>query len=186
MKSVCVYCGSGTGADPSLAEDTRALARALAEGNYGLVYGGGDIGLMGILAREMMALGGEVTGVIPEHIHRHVPEGNLTRLHVVKDMHARKAMMVSLSEGFIALPGGIGTLEELFEVFTWSQLGYHSRPVAVLNLRGFYDGLLTFLDGLVDRGFLKKTHRDILIVDDRPGRLLSRMEDYIPREVSKW
>ncbi len=176
MKSICVYCGSATGTSPLYADQARALASVLVNHNMQLIYGGGDVGLMGILANEVMRLGGEVTGVIPQLLlEKEVEHRGLTRLHIVKDMHERKAMMANLSDAFIALPGGIGTLEELFEVLTWHQIGFHKKPVGLLNGNGFYDGLLGFLDHLVTEGFLKSEHRALLHVANDPTELLTRL-----------
>jgi len=164
MKSICVYCGSSSGTSPVYADAARALAHALVEQNLNLVYGGGNVGLMGILADEMMRLGGDVTGVIPKLLLE-TESGHLgiTRLRIVKDMHERKAMMADLCDGFIALPGGIGTLEELVEMLTWQQLGFHQKPVGLLNVDGFYDGLLRFLEHMVRQGFLQSVHRASLL-----------------------
>ncbi|WP_312184317.1 TIGR00730 family Rossman fold protein, partial [Massilia timonae] len=142
MKTLAVYCGAAHGANPFYADAARALARAMVEHNIALVYGGGKVGLMGVIADEVLRLGGEATGVIPRAlVEREVGHAGLTRLFVVKDMHERKAMMSDLSEGFIAMPGGMGTLEELFEMVTWAQLGIHAKPIGLLNVNGFYDGL---------------------------------------------
>ncbi|PRC91862.1 TIGR00730 family Rossman fold protein [Solimicrobium silvestre] len=164
MKSICVYCGSATGISPSYADAARSLAGVLVGHNLNLIYGGGNIGLMGIIADEVMRLGGEVTGVIPKAlVDKEVAHMALTRLYIVNDMHERKAMMASLCDGFIALPGGIGTLEELFEMLTWLQLEFHQKPVGLLNVGGFYDGLISFLDHTVLQGFLKPTHHALLL-----------------------
>lgn len=179
MKSLCVYCGSSPGLTPRYAEAARALAKELVKDNISLVYGGGNVGLMGIIADQVLELGGEVTGIIPKSlVAREVAHASLTRLHIVKDMHERKAMMAELSDGFIALPGGIGTLEELFEVFTWSQLKLHDKPIGILNVDGFYDGLLTFLEHQVNEGFLKSAQANILLVETEPDKLLSRCKTY--------
>ena len=176
MKTICVYCGSADGTMPHYGDMARKLASALVDQNIGLVYGGGNIGLMGTLANEVMRLGGEVTGVIPQLLmDLEVGHMALTRLHIVKDMHERKALMNQLSDGFIALPGGIGTLEELFEMLTWRQLGYHSKPVGILNAFGFYDLLLQFLKFQVDQGFLKPVHRDLLLQADNPAELIAQL-----------
>jgi len=176
MKSICVYCGSSAGISTFYAEQARALARVIVNHNMQLVYGGGDVGLMGIIANEVMHLGGEVTGVIPQLLlEKEVEHKGLTRLHIVKDMHERKAMMADLSDAFIALPGGIGTLEELFEVLTWHQIGFHQKPVGLINEDGFYDGLLGFLDHLVRQGFLKPEHRALLHVANNPTDLLTQL-----------
>lgn len=177
MKTICVYCGSANGTTPHYAQVARVLAAALVDQNIELVYGGGNIGLMGTLANEVMRLGGEVTGVIPQLLlDLEVGHMALTRLHIVKDMHERKALMNELSHGFIALPGGIGTLEELFEMLTWRQLGYHSKPVGILNAFGFYDMLLQFLNFQVDQGFLKPEHRDLLLGSDDPAKLIEQLK----------
>ena len=164
MKSLCIYCGSSIGASPVYADAARDLAKAMVNDNISLVYGGGNVGLMGVIADEVLRLGGEATGVIPKALmDREVGHGGLTRLHIVKDMHERKAMMATLSDGFIAMPGGIGTLEELFEVFTWSQLGLHEKPIGLLNVNGFYDGLIAFLKHVVTQGFLKTGQASLLM-----------------------
>jgi hypothetical protein len=151
-----------------------------------LVYGGGKVGLMGVIADEVLRLGGEVTGVIPKALmDREVGHTGLTRLHIVKDMHERKAMMAELSDGFIAMPGGIGTLEELFEVFTWSQLGLHDKPIGLLNVAGFYDGLLTFLRHVVDQRFLKAEQAALLVSEASPTALLDRFRTYNPQREDK-
>jgi uncharacterized protein (TIGR00730 family) len=186
MKSVCVYCGSSFGALPVYAEAARALAREMVSDNIELVYGGGSVGLMGVIADEVMRLGGEVTGVIPQAlVDKEVGHHGLTRLHIVKDMHERKAMMADLSDGFIAMPGGIGTLEELFEVFTWSQLGFHSKPIGLLNVQGFYAGLIAFIEHTVTEGFLKAGHAALLMHDTDPRMLLERFKSFQPRYQDK-
>ena len=173
MKSICVYCGSASGNSPVYAQAARSLASTLVGHNLSLVYGGGNVGLMGILADEVLRLGGEVTGVIPQSLmEKEVGHIALTQLHIVKDMHERKAMMAQLSDGFIALPGGIGTLEELFEMLTWLQLGFHQKPIGLLNVDGFYDGLLAFLNHTVAQGFLKPAHRQLLRESTDPIELI--------------
>ncbi len=186
LRTLCVYCGSSAGRDPAYADAARALGRQMAERGLSLVYGGGHVGLMGIIADAVLDAGGEVTGVIPAALmEAEVGHERLSRLHVVKDMHERKAMMAEQADGFIAMPGGIGTLEELFEVMTWLQLGYHAKPVGVLNVRGFYDGLLAFLDQQQATGFLRAEHRALLIADTDPASLLERMMRFeMPEEVS--
>ena len=177
MKTLCVYCGSATGTVSQYADMARALATELVDQNIGLVYGGGNIGLMGLLANQVLQLGGEVTGVIPQRLmDMEVGHMALTRLHIVKDMHERKALMAQLSDGFIAMPGGIGTLEELFEMLTWRQLGYHKKPVGLLNAFGFYDGLLQFLNYQVEQGFLKPVHRDLLHQSGDPHDLIRQLK----------
>jgi len=186
MKSLCVYCGSSMGVSPAYADAARGLARAMVDANIALVYGGGNIGLMGVIADEVLQLGGEVTGVIPKAlVDREVGHAGLTRLHVVKDMHERKALMAELSGGFVAMPGGIGTLEELFEVFTWSQLGFHDKPIGLLNVDGFYDGLLGFLRHVVDQGFLRAAQADLLVSADTPDALLAALKRYDPHREDK-
>jgi uncharacterized protein (TIGR00730 family) len=181
MKNLCVYCGASTGFDPVYAEGARSLAKELVNNHIGLVYGGGKVGLMGIIADEVLRLGGEATGVIPQLLmDKEVGHTGLTRLHVVKDMHERKAMMADLSDGFIAMPGGIGTLEELFEVFTWSYLGLHSKPMGLLNTHGFYDGLIGFLRHTVSQGFLKQAQAAMLVHETHAGDLVQRMRTFQP------
>ena len=187
MKAVCVYCGSSSGILPLYAQAARQLAAELVSGNMSLVYGGGNVGLMGIIADEVLRLGGEVTGVIPQALmDKEVGHRGLTGLHIVKNMHERKALMAELSDGFIAMPGGMGTLEELFEVLTWSQLGFHEKPTGLLNVNGFYQGLLSFLNHTTEQGFLKPAHLDLLIADDQPQALLKKMQSYQPVHIKKW
>lgn len=186
MQSLCIFCGSSPGFSGIHADAARATGTALAEAGIALVYGGGAIGLMGIVADAAMAAGGTVTGVIPKALaDREVAHRGLTRLHIVGSMHERKAMMADLSDGFIAMAGGIGTLEEVFEIWTWGQLGDHRKPIALLNVGGFYDPLIGFLDTVVDAGFFRRRHRDMLIVGDEPGALLRRMRDYAPPDPGK-
>ena len=186
MKSICVYCGSSLGAADHYADAARALAGQMVAGKLALVYGGGNVGLMGVIADEVMRLGGEATGVIPIALmDKEVGHRNLTRLHVVKDMHERKAMMAELSDGFIAMPGGIGTLEELFEVLTWSQLGFHNKPIGLLNVNGFYDDLIKFIQHLVAQGFLRSEHASLMMHEpDAPG-LLQRFKTFQPQYQHK-
>jgi uncharacterized protein (TIGR00730 family) len=187
LKSLCVFCGSSAGVAPRHADAARDMGAALARADVGLVYGGGAVGLMGIVADSVMAAGGTVIGVIPKALaDLEVAHHGLTRLHIVSSMHERKAMMADLSDGFIAMAGGIGTLEELFEIWTWGQLGDHQKPVAMLNVGGFYDPLIGFLDTVVDAGFFRPQHRAMLVVDDEPARLIDRMRDYRPPHIGKW
>lgn len=186
MKSLCVYCGSSIGTSPVYAEAARALARAMVGENIDLVYGGGNVGLMGVIADEILRAGGEATGVIPKALlDKEVGHLALTRLHIVKDMHERKAMMAELSDGFIAMPGGIGTLEELFEVFTWSQLGFHDKPIGLLNVDGFYDGLIAFLEHVVSQGFLKPAQATLLMHEADGKVLLERLKAFQPGKHEK-
>ena len=181
MKSIAVYCGASLGADPLYADAARALGQVLVEHNIALVYGGGKVGLMGVIADEVLRLGGEATGVIPRAlVEREVGHAGLTRLFVVKDMHERKAMMADLSEGFIAMPGGMGTLEELFEMVTWAQLGIHAKPIGLLNVNGFYDGLRAFVGHQVAEGFVRPEHEDLMIADSDPDQLIQRLRAVVP------
>jgi len=186
MKSLCIYCGSSAGASPSYADAARKLAAAMVENNIALVYGGGNVGLMGIIADEVLRLGGKATGVIPKALlDKEVGHLGLTRLHIVKDMHERKAMMAELCDGFIAMPGGIGTLEEMFEVFTWSQLGFHDKPIGLLNVNGFYNGLIAFLDHVVAERFLRAEEAALLIPEENPRILLDKLKSYRPPRMNK-
>jgi uncharacterized protein (TIGR00730 family) len=188
VQNVCVFIGSNSGHDPAYADAARGLARLLAARGIGLVYGGARIGLMGVVATEMAAAGGEVVGVIPQDlVDREVANTELDDLRVVGSMHERKAMMASLADGFIALPGGLGTLEELFEILTWSQLGLHAKPCGALNVRGYYDGLAAFLDRSVSEGFVRPQHRELLLLDEDAEALLDRLADWTPPELGrKW
>ncbi|MES2019536.1 MAG: TIGR00730 family Rossman fold protein [Pseudomonadota bacterium] len=177
MKAIAVYCGANPGNAPVYADAARALGRALVARGLGLVYGGGHVGLMGIIADEVLRLGGEVTGVIPQQlVDRELAHPGLTRLFVVKDMHERKAMMAQQAGGFVALPGGMGTLEELFEMLTWSQLGIHAKPVGVLNVDGFYDHLIGFMAHAMEQGFIKPQHAGLMMVDSDPEALVARLQ----------
>jgi uncharacterized protein (TIGR00730 family) len=173
---VCVFCGSSLGRDPRYAELAKALARELVSRGIGVVFGGGSVGLMGVLADEVLAAGGALTGVIPHGLAaRELAHRGVADMRVVPTTHARKALMAELADGFVALPGGIGTLEELFEIVTWSQLGIHRKPVGVLNVAGYYDPLVALLDHAVAGGFVPARSRDLVIVDEEPARLLDRM-----------
>ncbi|MDO5058148.1 MAG: TIGR00730 family Rossman fold protein [Lautropia sp.] len=184
---VCVFCGSASGHLPVYSEMAAQLGQALADAAIGLVYGGASVGLMGVVADAALSRGGEVIGVIPQALAgREIAHEGLSALHVVDSMHTRKAMMAELSDAFVALPGGAGTLEEIFEVWTWAQLGYHGKPCALLNVQGYYDGLLAFLDGVVAQGFLRPAYREMLIVATTPQDLLARLRDYQPPAAPKW
>jgi len=187
MKRLCVFCGSSPGADPAYMAAARLLGALLAERGIGLVYGGASVGLMAEIANSTMAAHGEVIGVIPRSlVDREVAHRGLRDLRVVDSMHQRKAVMADLSDGFIAMPGGLGTLEEFFEVLTWAQLGMHTKPCGLLNIRGFYDKLLAFLDHAVDQHFIKPVHRATVMVADTPAGLLAKLADYRAPSSGKW
>ena len=186
IRRVCVFCGSRVGNRSSYADDARALARHLAANGTGIVYGGGNIGLMGILADAALEAGGEVIGVIPQSlVDQEVAHLGLSDLRVVGSMHERKALMAELADGFIALPGGYGTLEEFCEILTWAQLGLHSKPCGILNCDGYYDQLLSLFDHAVTEQFLKPINRRMVISDSRPEALLRRLREYEVPVVSK-
>ena len=186
MNRICVFCGSSVGSDEAYAAAARELAEELNQRGVGLVYGGGNVGLMGILADAVLAGDGEVIGVIPESLRRReVAHNQLSELHVVDSMHQRKALMADLADGFIALPGGLGTLEELFEVWTWAQLQLHGKPLGVINAGRYYDTLLPFLDHLVQQRFVAPAHRAMLLVEQTPARLLDRFEQDRPPSTPK-
>jgi len=179
LRRVCVFCGSSMGLKPAYAEAARAMGRLLASCGLCLVYGGGNIGLMGVLADAALAAGGEVIGIIPEALLKfEVGHPELAELRVVGSMHERKAMMADLADAFIALPGGIGTLEELFEVWTWAQLGLHPKPLGLLDVGGYFDHLHVFLDHMVAEGFLKERHRAMAQIADDPAVLLALLAEY--------
>lgn len=187
LRSICVFCGASPGATPIYQEAAEALGRYLAENGIQLIYGGGAVGLMGIVANAALAAGGEVIGIIPQSLKdAEVGHSGLTRLEVVEGMHARKARMAELSDAFIALPGGLGTLEELFEVWTWGQLGYHAKPLGLLEVNGFFDPLLTFLDHLVQERFVRQPHRDMLQRAASPAELVSALAAWKPLAAPKW
>lgn len=177
MQRVCVFCGSRPGRSPAYLEAAERLAAALVRRDIGIVYGGAGIGVMGALADAALDQGGEVTGVMPEQLTaRELSHKHLTELHIVESMHERKALMGSLSDGFVALPGGLGTLEEFFEVLTWNQLGIHAKPCGLLNVDGFYDSLTSFLDHTVCEEFVPDAHRSFLLVEREPDALLDDMQ----------
>lgn len=184
---VCVFCGSSGGARPEYQAAAREFGTLLAERGVGLVYGGASVGLMGAVADAALAAGGNVIGVIPRALwEREVAHGGLDALHVVETMHERKALMAELADGFVALPGGIGTLEELFEVWTWAQLGIHRKPVALFDIVGYYRPLAAFLDAAVTERFLSAPHREMLLVEENAALLLERLKTYEPPVVEKW
>jgi uncharacterized protein (TIGR00730 family) len=187
MKRVCVFCGSSVGNRSEYADVAVALGRLLAARQIGLVYGGGHVGLMGVIADAVLAGGGEVIGVIPQALaDREIAHGGLTDLRVVDSMHTRKAMMADLSDAFIAMPGGVGTFEEFFEAITWTQLGLHRKACGLLNAGGFYTPLVAFIDQAVSEGFIKPIHRSMIVVDDNPERLLNTLDDIDLPDVPKW
>lgn len=187
MNRVCVFAGSNSGTRAEYFAAAADLGRSLAERGVGLVYGGARVGLMGALADGALAAGGHVTGVMPEALMaKEVAHHGLSDLRVVKSMHERKAMMADLAEGFIALPGGLGTLEELFEVLTWAQLGLHRKPCGLLDIQGYFGGLLAFMDHSVAEGFVKAEHRAMLLVAAGCGELLDAMAAFRPPTVTKW
>jgi uncharacterized protein (TIGR00730 family) len=188
VQRVCVFCGSSPGARPAYAEAAAELARLLVGDGIGVVYGGGAVGLMGVVADTVMAEGGEAIGVIPQAlVDREIGHAGLTDLRVVGSMHERKALMAELSDAFVALPGGMGTLEELFEVYTWSQLGLHRKPCGLLDVEGYYAGLQDFLAHAVRERFLREDHRAMLMVDRDPRALLDRLREFEPQAIQpKW
>jgi hypothetical protein len=187
IRSICVYCGSSSSARDEYFEAARATARAIASRGISLVYGGSNIGLMGAVADTVLAAGGEVTGVIPHAlVEKEVAHPGLTRQHVVESMHDRKALMVELADGFIALPGGFGTLDELFESLTWGQLRFHLKPIGLLNVSGYFDGLLSFCDRAVEDGFIHPAHRTMVLTATSPDELLDLMAAYHAPDAGKW
>lgn len=187
MKSICVFAGSKTGVNRIYEDAARDLGRAVAGRGYALIYGGGSVGLMGIMAEAAMAGGARVIGVIPGALaQREVAHEDLAELRVVRTMHERKALMSELSDAVIALPGGLGTMDELFEMLTWAQLGIHAKPCGLLNVAGYYDTLLALLDHMIGQGFLDPVHRSLLLVDDDAGRLLDAMPGHRMPGVEKW
>jgi uncharacterized protein (TIGR00730 family) len=187
IKRICVYCGSNSGSDPAFTQSARELGAALVRRGMGLVYGGGRVGLMGTIADSVLARGGEVIGVIPEALVKmEVAHQGLTDLRVVKSMHERKALMVDLADAFIAMPGGFGTLEELCEVLTWTQLGLHQKPHGILNVGGFYDSLLAFFDHAVATNFIRRTHRELVHTATDSERLIELLAEARPPQIHKW
>lgn len=187
LRSICVFCGASIGTNPAYREAAVALGKAIARRGMTLVYGGGAVGLMGTVADAAMAAGGEVIGIIPESLmNAEIGHKGLSRLEVVDGMHARKARMAELSDAFIALPGGLGTLEELFEVWTWGQLGYHAKPLGLLDVNGFYEKLGGFLDHIVEEGFVRPAHRAMLLLAQQADQLLDAMAHFESPVVPKW
>jgi uncharacterized protein (TIGR00730 family) len=187
LHTVCVFCAANPGAHPAYASRARAMGRHLAESGRRVVYGGGRTGLMGALAEGALEAGGEVVGIMPKHlVDREVAHTGLTELHVVTSMHERKALLAELSDGFLAMPGGLGTMEELFEIWTWGQLGLHRKPYGLLEVNGFFAPLLAFLDHAVGEGFVARANRDLLVVDADPASLITRMEAVVPPALARW
>jgi uncharacterized protein (TIGR00730 family) len=187
VRRLCVFSGSSPGGHPDYAAATAGLGRALAEAGIGVVYGGASVGLMGVVADAALAAGGEVVGVIPRAlVDREIAHPGLSELHVVGSMHERKALMADLSDGFVALPGGTGTLDELFEVFTWGQLGLHAKPLGLLDVRGYYAQLVAFLDHAVQERFVAAEHRDMLVLEDDAAALLEAFRRWRAPVRSKW
>ena len=187
FRSVCVYCGASPGHDPLYAEAARALGREMAQQTLALVYGGGHVGLMGIIADTVLEAGGEVTGVIPKALmDTEVGHQRISQLLVVKDMHERKALMAEHADAFIALPGGLGTLEELFETLTWAQLGFHEKPIGLLNVDGFYDGLVDFLAHQVRQGFVREEHARLLFNEPDASALIGQLQSFDMPEGVSW
>jgi uncharacterized protein (TIGR00730 family) len=183
MNRLAVYCGSATPADPIYIETARLVGRTLADRGIGVVYGGGRLGLMGALADSALEAGGEVIGVIPEALRSaEVTHLGCTEVHVVPGMHERKRMFTDLSDGFLTIPGGVGTMDELWEAVSWAQLGYHAKPVGLLNVAGFYDQLIAFNQHMIDVGFVRDQHKGILVSDDDLHRLLDRLARYTPHK----
>lgn len=187
LRRICVYCGSNPGSDPAHRVAAHELGAFLARSGVGLVYGGGNVGLMGAVADGALSQKGEVIGVIPRALmEKELGHGGVTELHVVTSMHERKQMMVDLSDGFIALPGGFGTLDELFETLTWLQLSFHDKPVGILNVGGFFDGLIDFIHHMSASGFLKPEHARCVLVESDAEKLLAAMESFRPPDLGKW
>jgi len=186
VKRICVNCGSSPGLDPAYMAMARRLGQVILDHGLDLVYGGADVGLMGEVADTVLRGNRAVIGIIPKSFAHKVSHQGLTELHVVDSMHERKAMMFDLSDAFIALPGGFGTLEEVAELMTWAQLGLHSKPCGLVNVAGYFDTLLSFLDNAVSQGFMKREHREMLLVSDDPETLINRFKNYQAPDVEKW
>jgi uncharacterized protein (TIGR00730 family) len=187
MQHICVFCGSSAGSNPAYAEAARVMGRELVARGMGLVYGGGHVGLMGVVADAVLEAGGEAIGVIPHSLAaREIAHQRLTTLHVVASMHERKAMMADLADAFVAMPGGFGTYEELFEAITWTQLGLHKKPCGLLNVAGFYDPVIRFIDHAVAEHFIRPQHRAALLVEQEPARLIDALQSVTLPEVPKW
>jgi uncharacterized protein (TIGR00730 family) len=187
MRRICVYCGSNTGVRALYADAARDLADVLVRHDLELVYGGADIGIMGVIANAVLELGGKVHGVIPKMLReKEIAHQGLTELHIVSSMHARKSMMAALSDGFVAMPGGFGTLEEIIEIITWGQLRFHNKPCGLLNIDGYFDHLLSYLDHARAEGFLRAENRQMLLCDRSATGLIQQFERYSAPHVEKW
>ena len=187
MKRLCVFCGSSAGNDPVFAAAARELGAGLARKKWGLVYGAGNVGLMGVLADAVLAAEGEVIGVIPEAlVEKELAHRGLTELHIVASMHERKGLMADLADAFVALPGGFGTLDEFCEILTWGQLGLHRKPCGLLNVAGFFDPFLAQVERAVGSGFVRAEHRGLFVVGTEPKKLLQRLTKFTPPKVEKW
>jgi len=187
MKSICVFCGSSSGKGVNHLTAAQKLGKIISEENITLVYGGGNVGIMGELANTVLQYNGRVIGVIPEDlVAREAALKEVTELRIVKSMHERKAMMSELSEGFIAMSGGIGTLEEFFEAWTWAQLGIHNKPIGILNVDGYYDRLIEFINNSVEQEFVNKNNLDMIVIDKDAKNLIEKMKDFKPVKVRKW
>jgi len=187
IRRICVYCGSSPGKNPAYALAAAHLAEEMRRRDIGLVYGGAAVGVMGAVANAMLEAGGEAIGIIPKSLAvKELAHANLTELHVVASMHERKAMMAELADGFIALPGGWGTLEEIFEILTWAQLGFHDKPCGLLNIDGYYDGLIGFLENSFEQEFVNQLFRPMLMTAEEPSSLLRQFANYKAPRVQKW
>ncbi len=187
MKRICVFCGSNDGVNPVYSESAEKVGKFLAVNNIELVYGGGRVGLMGRIADTVLANGGKVIGIIPRSLaEKEVAHQGLTKLHVVDSMHERKALMAKLSDGFIALPGGFGTFEELCEVITWAQLGFHDKPCGFLNVAGYYNSLIELFDKATDEKFVRREHRNLVLIEQTIENMFEKMKEYEPPILQKW
>jgi uncharacterized protein (TIGR00730 family) len=187
IQRVCVFCGSNVGNDPAYRQAAEDMGTAIARRGWGLVYGGGSVGLMGVVANAVLAAGGAVIGVIPEMLAtKELLHTGVTKMHVAPTMHARKALMEQSADAFVALPGGYGTFEELLEIITWAQLGLHAKPIGLLNICGFYDGLTAFFDHAIAAGFIKTRHRSLIVTAPTPCELLDRLATHEMPQVKKW
>ena len=187
MKYICVYCGSSSGKDSLYLESAKALGKSLIENDIGLIYGGASVGTMGALANSVLENGGEVIGIMPQSlVDKEVAHAGLSELKVVTSMHERKALMCDLADGFIAMPGGFGTLDEMFEMLTWAQLGYHYKPIGLLNINQYFDHLNLFIKHAVEEQFIKSVHQDMLLMSEDPSELILQLRKYTPSKVDKW